>query len=177
MIVNEGFDGMSMQKLAKSAGVSPATLYIYYRNREDMLEQLYEFVQTAFANAALKEFDPTMNFEKGLWVQWKNRMRFIEECPHYFRFFEQFRNSPQINRSSIGMVAFKDNMHQFVSNAVKRGEIRKVEPEIFWSLAYGSFYSLLKFHLQQRTMMNPDFKVTDAKMKQLLNMVVKSLKP
>ncbi|HOZ87501.1 MAG TPA: helix-turn-helix domain-containing protein, partial [Bacteroidia bacterium] len=41
MIVNEGFDGLSMAKLAKAAGVSPATIYIYYKNREDLLHQLF----------------------------------------------------------------------------------------------------------------------------------------
>ncbi|MBA4056563.1 MAG: TetR/AcrR family transcriptional regulator, partial [Marivirga sp.] len=41
MIVNEGFDGLSMQKLAKAANVSPATIYLYFKNREDLLNQLY----------------------------------------------------------------------------------------------------------------------------------------
>ena len=36
MIVKEGFDGFSMQKLAKAAAVSPATLYIYFKNREEI---------------------------------------------------------------------------------------------------------------------------------------------
>ena len=33
IIVERGFDGFSMQKLAKAAGVSPATLYIYFKDR------------------------------------------------------------------------------------------------------------------------------------------------
>ena len=37
LIVLEGFDGLSMHKLAKSAGVSVATIYIYYKDREDLL--------------------------------------------------------------------------------------------------------------------------------------------
>ena len=41
MIVKEGFDGLSMQKLAKAAGVSPATIYIYFKDREDLILQLY----------------------------------------------------------------------------------------------------------------------------------------
>ena len=41
MIVKEGFDGLSMQKLAKAANVSPATIYLYFKNREDLLNQLY----------------------------------------------------------------------------------------------------------------------------------------
>lgn len=177
MIVREGFDGLSMQKLAKAANVSPATIYIYYKNREDLLNSLFNHVNETFAREALKKFSPDASLEEGLWIQWKNRMKFIMEYPVYFRFFEQFRNSPLIEHKDVKSNEFKESMKQFVTNGVKRGEIAKMEPELFWSLAYGSFYSLMKFHLQQKSMMNDSFRVTDAKMKILLKMVVKALKP
>lgn len=177
MIVNEGFDGLSMQKLAKAANVSPATIYIYYKNREDLLNQLFIEVHKTFSDLALKGFDPELSLEEGLWLQWKNRLRFIMEYPTYFQFFEQFRNSPLINHKDLNIAEFKENMKRFVMNAIKRGEMSKMEPEIFWSLAYGSFYSLVKFHLQEKSMMGNDFKITDAKMKQVLKMVIKALKP
>ena len=40
LIVEEGFDGLSMHKLAKAAGVSPGTIYIYYKDREDLIKQI-----------------------------------------------------------------------------------------------------------------------------------------
>ncbi|MBS1637455.1 MAG: TetR/AcrR family transcriptional regulator [Bacteroidetes bacterium] len=177
MIVNEGFDGLSMQKLAKAAGVSPATIYIYYKNREDLLTQLYNEVQEKFAEVALRRFNPELSLEEGLWLQWKNRMKFILEYPVYFQFFEQFRNSPLINHKDIQKNEFRENMKNFVLNAIKRGELAKMEPEIFWAVAYGSFYTVVKFHLQEKTMMGGPFKMTDTKMKQMLQMVLKALKP
>ena len=62
MIVKEGFDGFSMQKLAREANVSPATLYIYFVNKEDMLRQLYNEVQRTFTRVALDGFDPNVPF-------------------------------------------------------------------------------------------------------------------
>lgn len=177
LIVDQGFDGFSMQKLAKAAGVSPATLYIYYKNREDLLNSLYIRVNETFAATALKDFNPDLSLADGLWIQWKNRMKFIMEYPAYFKFFEQFRNSPLIMHKDIKSTEFKDSMTRFVHNAIKRGELKKMEPEIFWSLAYGPFYSLLKFHLQGKSMMTENYSVNDTKMKQLLKMVVKALTP
>jgi TetR/AcrR family transcriptional regulator, multidrug resistance operon repressor len=177
MIVNEGFDGLSMAKLARAAGVSPATIYIYYKNREDLLHQLFNDSQKAFAEYGLRNFDPEATLEEGLWRQWKNRLEFILEHPIYFKFFEQFRNSHLINHKNVNMAEFRESMMLFVKNAIKRGELAKMEPEIFWSVAYGSFYSLIKFHLQEKKMMNASFKITDAKLKQTLKMVVKALKP
>lgn len=177
IIVAEGFDGLSMQKLAKAAGVSPATIYIYYRNREDLLNSLYNEVSMTFAKTALRKFDPELSLEEGLWRQWKNRLNFILRYPDYFRFFEQFRNSPLINHKDVKNDEFRENMRMFVQNAIDRKEMKPMEPELFWSLAYGSFYSIVKFHLQQRSMMNTHFEVTDTKLRQLLKMVVKALKP
>lgn len=175
MIVKEGFDGLSMQKLAKAANVSPATIYIYFKNREDLLNNLYNEVNSTFARVALNNFDASLSLEEGLWRQWKNRMAFITNYPHYFQFFEQFRNSPLIMHKDVKGDQFRDSMTQFVKNAIQRGEMAKMDPEIFWSIAYGSFYSILKFHFQQKSMMNREFRVTDAKLKTLLKMVVKAL--
>ena len=41
MFVKGGFNGFSMQKLAKAANVSPATIYIYFKDKEDLIQQLY----------------------------------------------------------------------------------------------------------------------------------------
>ena len=41
LILQEGFHGTSVSKIAKMAGVSPATVYIYFENKEDMLHDIY----------------------------------------------------------------------------------------------------------------------------------------
>lgn len=175
MIVREGFDGLSMQKLAKAANVSPATIYIYFKNREDLLNRLYAHVHTTFTKVTLENFSPNLNLEEGLWIQWKNRMRFVLAYPHYFQFYEQFRSSPLISHQDVTKDEFRDAMCSFVRNAVKRGEMTTMDIEIFWCIAFGSFYSLLKFHLQQHSMNRP-FVITDKKLRLMLSMVVKALK-
>ncbi|MEW5424195.1 TetR/AcrR family transcriptional regulator [Amorphus sp. 3PC139-8] len=36
----EGFDGASMDKIARAAGVSKGTLYVYFRNKEELFKEL-----------------------------------------------------------------------------------------------------------------------------------------
>jgi AcrR family transcriptional regulator len=176
MIVQEGFDGLSMQKLAKEANVSPATIYIYYENREDLLNQLFNEVQEKFTATALKNFHPELPFEEGIWLQWKNRLKFILTYPVYFRFMEQFKNSPLVNHNDVKLLEFKENMRLFLKNAIKRGEIKKMDPEIFWAMTYGPFYALVKFHLQEKSICDRKFELTEGKMKQTFAMVINALK-
>ncbi|HZV69023.1 MAG TPA: TetR/AcrR family transcriptional regulator [Saprospiraceae bacterium] len=177
MIVDEGFHGFSMQKLAKTAGVSPATIYIYFKNKEDLLNSLYNDVHQTFARVALENFDPAFSLEKGLWLQWKNRMKFIFQYPVHYKFYEQFRNSPLIHHRDIRKGEFRENMKAFVINAIKNEELAKMDPEAFWALAYGSFYTLIHFHLQGKSMMHDPYAINDDKMKRLLQQVLKALRP
>src|SRR5262245_54158584 len=63
MIVEKGFDGMSMQKLARAAGVSPATIYIHFRDRDDMIWQLWNEEMKKMVTVTLEGFSPEMSFE------------------------------------------------------------------------------------------------------------------
>lgn len=176
MIVTQGFDGFSMHKLAQAAGVSPATLYIYYKNREDLLNRLYTFAHSKFQEVSLRDFSPELSLEKGLWIQWKNRLKFITDHPAYYNFIEQFRNSPLINHKDVDKTDFKENMKLFVMNAIRRGELNKMQPEIFWAVAYGAFYTLAKFHTTNCSMMGSSFTLTEASLKEVHAMILNALK-
>ncbi len=41
LMLKEGFYGTSIAKIARPADVSPATVYIYYENKEEMLQDIY----------------------------------------------------------------------------------------------------------------------------------------
>jgi TetR/AcrR family transcriptional repressor of multidrug resistance operon len=177
MIVEKGFDGLSMQKLAKEAGLSASTIYIYFENREDMLNQLYIKVETEFEQDALKDFDENFQFETGLWHQWINRFNNVRKDPVKYKFYNQFRNSPLIKHKKINDTKFTKTMSAFVKNAVAKNEIIELPVEIFWAIAYGPFYTLIKFHLDQASMSGKPFSLNKRKMKQTFDLVLKALHP
>lgn len=176
MIVSDGFDGLSMQKLAKAAGVSPATIYLYFENREDLISQLFRDLEDSFTEMTLKDFDPEMGFEEGLWLQWTNRLDYILEYPHYFHFMEQNRNSPRVKHREVNITRFREAMQQFCKNAVQRGELRPMAPELFWAIAYGPFYTLIKFHLNQKSMGDRPFVLEEPMLKEAFQIVIRALK-
>lgn len=177
MIVREGFEGLSMQKLAKAAGVSPATIYIYWKNREDLLNQLFREVQATFADLALEGFSPDLPLREGLWLQWQNRVRFIRLYPTQFAFYEHFRHSPLIQRCNARFALFKDTMRQFLEHAIERGEMRPMPAEVFWSLAYAPLYSLVNFHSNRNSCLSNNFQLDEATLELSFDMVIQSLRP
>ena len=178
MIVREGFDGFSMQKLAKAAGVSPATIYIYFRDREDLILQICAQEAKGMALATLKNFDPAMSFSEGLQLQWLNRAKYCLKHPDKMHFLEQMRHSA-LRDKYMELVGddFKQAMKQFVTNAISKGELVKVPVEVFWSIAYAPLYNLVKFHMEGMSVGGHRFKFSEKTMMDTLQLVLKALKP
>lgn len=179
MIVAEGFDGLSMQKLAKAAGVSPATIYIYFKDRDDLIMQLYYEESQRMSDATLAGFDPEMHFEEGLRVQWLNRANYCLQFPERMHFMEQMRFSPFHDRFH-GMLEnpFIKAMKTFVRNAIERKELVRLPVEVYWSIAFAPLYQLVKFHMSRRGMPGSGAFALDEKLiNTTLELVLKALRP
>jgi len=180
MAVKEGFDGLSMQKLAKAAGVSPATIYIYFKDRGDLILQLWLQEMNKMVDATLKGFDSTMHFDEGLKVQWLNRARFCMENPTSMHFMEQIKYSPYYETCLKKMDdTFLKAMGEFVHNAINRKEVVKLPVEVYWSVAFAPLYQLVKMHMSGRGLRGGQekFVLNDKIMNQTLKLVLKALKP
>lgn len=94
-LVNEiGFASSSVSKIAKEAGVSPATIYVYYKNKEDLLVSTYIQIKLDLSKAMLSGFNdklPTRDIFRGVWF---NIFGYITNNFEYYKFAEQFSNSP-----------------------------------------------------------------------------------
>ena len=178
MIVKEGLDGFSMQKLAKAAGVSPATLYIYYKDRDDLVTQIATDISIRMMDISLRGLHPKMSFAEGMALQWKNRMSFYMQFPIDVEFIEQIRYTPNYNSIKKAIRQnFGDVLGKFMHNAINRGELNPLPFEVYWCIAFAPLYQLLKFNAQGESPANDNFKITDEIVDQTLQLVLKALKP
>ncbi|MES2591231.1 MAG: TetR/AcrR family transcriptional regulator [Bacteroidota bacterium] len=178
IIVSKGFDGLSMQKLAKAANVSPATIYIYFKDREDLILQVAIKAAEKMVSATLKDFNPEMSFEQGLKIQWGNRANYWLKNPIEAQFVEMVRHSPN-GETVFKMVKaeFSTVMGEFVQRAIKRKELIKLPLEVYWAVAFAPLYTLVKFHNNGRSIRNEKFIWNDNYMKQTFKLVLKALQP
>jgi AcrR family transcriptional regulator len=178
MIAREGLDNFSVNKLARAAGVSPATLYIYYRDRDDLIVQLCQEVSVRMLETSLKDFDPNMHFEEGLRVQWINRAAHFMNYPLEVQFIEHVRYSPYYAKvAKMLNEQFREVMGKFVHNAIRRKELQQLPFEVYWSVAFAPLYQLIKFHTQTYSMTGEKFSLSDELLVQTLSLVLKALKP
>ena len=141
-LVNEiGFVSSSVSKIAKLANVSPATLYIYYKNKEDLLISTYIDIKQKLSRAMLDGIDETKPIRDILEEFWHNAFDFIGKNADLFQYAEQFSNSPyseKVNKSEV------EKHFTPLMNILQRGIdekiIKDVHPEM---LAAFMFYPIL----------------------------------
>ena len=178
LIVSQGFEGFSMQKLAKAAEVSPATLYIYYKDKEDLITSIGIEIGQKFSENILKDFDPNLPFAEGMRIQGRNRAKYAIENKLETEFYEQIRSSSFRDKVMESFVEdFKSSMGHFVKNAIKHKELNPMPLEVFWSVAYSPLYNLIRFHNEGRSMGGKPFAFSEEIMDQTLDLVLKALKP
>ncbi|MCP4024259.1 MAG: TetR/AcrR family transcriptional regulator [Desulfobacteraceae bacterium] len=94
-LVNEiGFAASSVAKIAKEAGISPATIYVYYKNKEDLLVSTYLEIKQNLGKALGQNIDDTTPIRDTLKQVWFNMFDHIRAHPNHFHYTEQFANSP-----------------------------------------------------------------------------------
>lgn len=171
-----GLEGFSVNKLARACNISVATLYIYYKDKDDLILQIAAEEGQKMTDTLMKGFDPALPFAEGLRIQWRNRYNYMTKNPKMGMFFDQLRSSSYHKhiRGSF-FEHFKTTLSKFMNNAIDRGEIDRMPVEVYWSIAFGPLYTLIRFHHQGYALSGKPFKITNKMLWQLFDLVIKSL--
>jgi len=178
MLAKLGVEGFGMNRLAKESGVSVATLYIYYIDKEDLIKQIGIEIGQKIFNEMIKDFLPAMSFKEGLRKQWENRSRFALKNPLSVACWELLCHSSY--REYIleeSLLDFKIIMEDFFKNAIAKKELLPISTEVFWSVAYGPLYTLLRFENEGKNFGGGPFKLTQKTADEAFELVIKALTP
>ena len=94
-LVNEiGFASSSVSKIAREANVSPSTIYVFFKNKEDLLVSTYVEIKRNMSKALLSDFDDTLPIRDIIKSVWFSTFKYISNNLEYYDFAEQFANSP-----------------------------------------------------------------------------------
>lgn len=100
LVNNNGFHATPMSKIAKMANVSPATIYLYFENKQDLVNKTYIEVKTEYTNYAFKTYSENMTVEAGFELIWKRIADFkLNDCENAM-FLAQCDNTPMIDEFS-----------------------------------------------------------------------------
>jgi AcrR family transcriptional regulator len=101
LVNNNGFHATPMSKIAKIANVSPATIYLYFENKQDLVNQTYMEVKAKYTKYAFATYNQNMSVEEGFEIIWKRIADFkLKDCENAL-FLAQCDNTPMIDEPSL----------------------------------------------------------------------------
>ena len=177
MIVSQGIEGFGMNKLAKECGISVATLYIYYADKDDLIKKIGTQIGRNYFEAMIKAFSNDMPFAEGLRKQWDIRISFWVTNKMEVACWEVLQNSTYGEYINQGMVDLRAIIVAFYEQAIERKDLVPISPEVFRSIAFGPLFSLLKHHAIGKKLDGTHFTLTSNVIDEAFNLVLKALTP
>ncbi len=171
-LVNEiGFAASSVSKIAKRANVSPATIYIYYDNKEDLLVSTYVKIKSCLADALMGDFDTNAPVRDTLLNAGNNLFNYITDHRELFYFTEQFANSPFNNAGVKNQVeAAFSPMMDLLQMGIDQKIIKDVPFELLLAHLFYPIFNLANPRL------NPSFEASPENIETALSMAWDAVK-
>ncbi len=135
LFVKEGFEHVSMRRIADKIEYSPTTIYLYFQDKAELLEQLCHDTFSRLTDHLTKIHeqlgDPLERLKRGLVAY----IMFGLENPQHYRVVfmmpppEGFDRSKYLKPDSPGMQSF-DFLRRCVSDCISAGELRAKDAEL-----------------------------------------------
>src|SRR6516165_3476739 len=147
LFVKEGYEHVSMRRIAEKIEYSPTTIYLYFKDKAELLEQVCveTFSRLSGVLARLEQMpgDPIERLKRGLVAY----IRFGLENPHHYRATfmtpipEGFHQEKYHQPDSPGMQAF-DFMRRCVFDCIAAGQFNadaaaELVSQTFWAGIHG----------------------------------------
>ena len=134
LVNNNGFHDAPMSKIAKLAGIAPATIYVYFENKQDLINQLYLEVKETFWRFAFKDETESLPVKKAFEIIWFNIAKFRMNQVEESLFLSQCENTPIVDENSRekGLVHLKPLVDLW-EKGKEEGIIKPICPFLLYS--------------------------------------------
>jgi AcrR family transcriptional regulator len=149
LFLERGYAEVSMQQIADAAGMTKASLYYHFRNKEDLFAQVVRHEGERLLHGAMAELDGVDSFEEQL----KRAAMFVFRATKLDigRLMSDFQRhvseecQRQLRRDEEDHLNPMKALLPYFKRATARGELRDIDPTIAIPLFFAMIGGMLKF--------------------------------
>ena len=146
LFIREGYENVSMRRIAEQIDYSPTTIYLYFKDKSELLhclcEETFILLQRALAAAGQDPEDPVGNVKRGLraYIDFGLKHRNHYKVTFILHPEHQERSEGFLRAEDLGQTTF-DVLRQGVAACVASGNFRPLDVEAtsqaLWAAAHG----------------------------------------
>ena len=136
VIARKGIAAATMQDIAEEAGVAKGTIYLYFKDRDELVDTTFENAITQLHERIDSAMEVHATFEAKFRAALLTLFAFFRDNREFFRLYASQRfpeGSPhRQRRQQRHCDQYRDRMRKMatlLTEAMERGEIRRMDPE------------------------------------------------
>ncbi|MDH2999740.1 TetR family transcriptional regulator [Chelonobacter oris] len=137
-MAEQGLHALSMQKIAKAAGISVGTIYIYFKNKDELLSDLAKYL---FARVD-EQLEKNQNSQSTLFEQyrqmWWNFWAFFTQNPQVLKNFYQYTTLPGFSELVKRCREGQSPWSKFIKQGQKQRVICHLPTDVLFALSLES---------------------------------------
>jgi AcrR family transcriptional regulator len=152
LVLKSGYAELNMAAVAKEAGIATGSIYTYFKNKEDLINQLYLHLKDEKVKLMFKKYNEKDNFYVAFQKLWMAYFKISMNEYHKMMFIEQYAYSSIINASTRKKAyALLLPMITLLQQAQNEHLIKEVEPEIILSSITGAVLEIVRYYQSEGT--------------------------
>lgn len=145
LVVKTGFSGMKMAQVAAEAGLATGTLYIYYKNKEVLINEVFLVTRQEIADVMQDESLKEETFYETFEATWRAYFEYCYRQPDKMLFVEQFRYSGMISEKNlIASDGYFEPYNEFLRLGQKQGFLRRMDLETLKAQVRGACHEIVR---------------------------------
>lgn len=135
VIARKGMEATTMQDIAEEAGVAKGTIYLYFRDRDELVDKTFENAIGQLTERIGEALDRGTTVEEKIRGSMNAKFEYFRDHREFFRLYASLRmpegNSPAAQRKRHCAARYSDTVNRFVGDlaaGMDRGEIRRCDP-------------------------------------------------
>lgn len=159
LVLETGFNGLKMVDVAKAAKLATGTLYIYFKNKEVLINELFFHLKKNKTLKLLEVFDARDSFQVAFKKLWMNYLNISLAEPERMKFIEQFTHTSYLTKKTKQQSdLLLKPLEDFLADGIKQGLIKKLPVELLLSQLMGPINESVKLHYDQTLKITPTLK-------------------
>ncbi len=171
LVMKHGFTALKMADVAAEAGLATGTVYIYFKDKETLINQLYNYIREKSTGLYAEGIDEEDSFRKSLRRLWKQFFNFSLEHSAEAAFLEQYQRSPYLTgKSKKENNLLMQPFLELLSRGQQEKRLVKLEKEVILSLMIGPVHEMI------RSQTNCSLKITPTVIDSTFELIWESVK-
>lgn len=145
LMAREGMHNISTHKIAKEAKVSVGTIYLYFKDKETLLNQLVVFLFNTYQKYMNQVYNPDLPLFEQYKILWRSSLQFMRQNPNVVTNCHQYESLPSYRMLMRECIDADDLVwNRFIRAGQAQGIIINLEHHLLYALTMGVTWEIMR---------------------------------